>query len=220
MNAALLCMKIKRDKIIPRLVVSLLLAGAIIMSGSSLLRAQRAEITPFGGFQFGGVFRLINGELKIKTNACFGLALDLYIREHVLLEFIYSRQETGMELVTDPSREKTDLFNLAIEYYQFGVVYHFGYGKYIPFGMFTVGASRFDPYETGTGSEYFFTIGGTGGVKLFINENIGVRLQARLLIPFQSGSDLFCGEDVCRIGVSSSTGIAQGELSAGLILRF
>lgn len=203
-----------------RLIAGFLLAGLILLCGPGSVPAQRVEFTPFGGYQFGGVFRLVNGELRIKSNPSFGLSIGLYMRENVLLEFDYSRQETGMEFVEHPSKEKTDLFNMAIEYYQLGAMYHFGYGKYIPFGMISLGASRFDPYESETGSEYFFTIGGAGGVKMFITDNIGVRLQARLLIPFQAGSDLFCREGNCEVGVSSGTGIAQGELSAGLILRF
>ena len=203
-----------------RLIACILVVGLILLLGFDSLHAQRVEIMPFGGYQFGGVFRLVNGELEIKANPCFGLVFGINLREHILIEFLYSRQETGMEFIEHPSRERTDLFNMAIEYCQVGMNYHFGFGNYIPFGMFSLGVSRFDPYETGTGSEYFFAIGGAGGVKMFITENVGVRFQARLLIPFQAGSDLFCKDGECKVRVSSGTGIAQGELSAGLVLRF
>jgi hypothetical protein len=199
---------------------ALLVGGTILTAGAGSLSARRVEITPSGGFQFGGVFRLLNGDLRILSSANFGLSAGFHLKENMLLELAYSRQETGMEFEEHPSKEVFDLFNMAIEYYQLGFVYHFGYGTYVPFGTFSLGTSRFDPYETGTGSEYFFTIGGAGGVKIFISEHIGFRFQARLLIPFQAGSDLFCREGECRIGVSSGTGIAQGELSGGLVLRF
>ena len=73
-------------------------------------------------------------------------------------------------------------------------------------------------------SNNWFTAGFGGGLRYHIGERLGIRLQARLLLPMQFGGVGFgCGIGTgggsCGAGVSTYTNIIQGDFTGGITLR-
>jgi hypothetical protein len=180
---------------------------------------QKIEITPFGGYFFGGILTVRNGDLNIKNGGNFGIILGTNIDRQLTVEFMFNRLDTRLTLKRYPTGITEDLFNLAVNYIHGGVLYNAQRGKIQPFASFSLGAVWFDPKTNKYQSEWRFSFSVGGGAKLFITPSIGIRLQARLLVPvYFAGGTIFCGTGGCGWGVSAGSYFAQGDLSAGLIL--
>ncbi|MDZ4384277.1 MAG: hypothetical protein U0940_02210, partial [Nitrospirota bacterium] len=68
-------------------------------------------------------------------------------------------------------------------------------------------------------SETRISLGLGGGAKLFFTESLGIRLDVRgIYTAINADASIFCSGG-CAVQVRSS-GFFQGELGAGLILRF
>jgi hypothetical protein len=60
-----------------------------------------------------------------------------------------------------------------------------------------------------------------GGAKLWVARNVGLRFEARgVFTLLDSNSKTFCTNGFCTIFYGNSQVISQGEVRAGLILRF
>ncbi|MCK4747444.1 MAG: hypothetical protein KAT15_10425, partial [Bacteroidales bacterium] len=96
--------------------------------------------------------------------------------------------------------------------------------KIKPFGAVTLGLARFHLKQT-TGDlreadEWKFSATLGGGVKIFLHDRIGIRLQARLGLPMTfEGLWVGGGTGGASGGASFRIPIVQLDLSAGLMLR-
>jgi opacity protein-like surface antigen len=181
--------------------------------------AQQVEITPLIGYQFGGKVTVQRGTLNIKDSMNYGVILDITVRPNTQLELSYSRQDTRVEVrgvnIDNPIHDAT------VEYWQIGGLVEYPKDRVRPFGLFTLGATHFNPKTAGVSSVWRFsgTIG--GGVKVFLSPNIGLRLQGRILLPYLSGgSSFFCGLPGGCYVTLGGTVLLQADVTAGLILAF
>ena len=90
-----------------------------------------------------------------------------------------------------------------------------------PFIVLTLGATRFSPSVAGAGSDWRFSLGFGGGVKVFLSKRWGFRLDARAWPTFIAGGGaFFCslpGGCLIAFGGSASW---QGSATGGVILAF
>ena len=199
---------------------NIMLYAVVCMLGTASLPAQTFEITPFGGYMFGGKISVREGDIDILGNVAFGGVLAIPVKYGIDIEFLYLQQPTSMEFTSRQTGTAEPLFDVGVRYYQVGGLYEVQEGWSVPFFTFTVGASQYTaaPSELTDEWRFAFTVG--GGAKLYLSEHFGVRLQGRLLFPLQwSGGSFFCGASDCDGNVSSTTSIVQADLSAGLIIR-
>lgn len=214
--------------------VRALLVMAILGASSGLGNAQTVEIAPFLGWQFGGGFGIQDGSVDIEADSVFGFIVDVRVRVDATVEFIYSRQQTTLEVTsTDALRPGVGFLDVNVEYFQAGGVYEFlGEGaEYFdddddkpavrPFIVLTLGATRFSPSPTGAGGDWRFSLGFGGGVKVFLSKRWGFRLDARAWPTFVAGGGaFFCslpGGCLIAFGGSASW---QASGTAGLIIAF
>lgn len=111
---------------------------------------------------------------------------------------------------------------MAVEYFQGGFLYEFDSRKSVrPFLLVSLGATRFAPKQSELSSEWFFSIVGGGGVKLFVSEHIGFRFQGNLLVPvLRFNSRLFCSlPGGCLIDIDVAATL-QASGTVGLIFAF
>lgn len=201
-----------------RKLLSVLVFGFIVPTGAS---AQQVEIVPFYGFQGGGGLEIEDGSLGFSSGDVVGLMVDVRVQQQGTIEFLYSRQ--GSQLKTKgPIFEPGEfLFDLDIDYIQFGGVYEFFPGDFRPIVALSLGATRFAPRQAGLDDEWRFsgTIG--GGVKYFLNDRFGVRAQANALITLlDNGSTFFCTlPGGCLVIVAGDTS-TQGNVLGALIIAF
>jgi len=184
-------------------------------------QAQRAEITPLAGYQFGGSLDVREGKLKIGDALVYGVSADVTIRDELQGEFFWIRQDTEITLEDRTLGETRKLFDAAIEYYHVGALYLLLDGPVRPFGGFSMGIAVLSPQDSDLSSETRFSGALTGGLKIFPTERIGIRMQFQLLMPFQYGSaGIFCGSGGCSAGVGGSSTVFQGSANGGIILAF
>jgi hypothetical protein len=188
--------------------------------------SQGIEITPFAGYTYGGGFSdgyygnssTIVNSLDLKNMAHYGLIIDVPLQQTVQLELLYSRQNTGLQLKAPV--QNVPLFDVAVNYFHGGFLFHRPYGDWLPYFNFHLGATWFDPKGDPDGITRFSWALGLGA-KRFISETVGIRLQARWDGTYiRSGNDYFCDPftGFCYT-YTSSVAMWQGELTGGLIFR-
>jgi opacity protein-like surface antigen len=204
----------------------IMIIGLLIFSGSSVFAQHGIEIAPFYGYQFSGSIPTSKGKANIKDSDDYGVAVNVPIpmRGGIELELLFLHADTRVEVLKYDYGVVVDrqTFDLSYEYYQLGSMKTIRVpGKnVVPFGGLTLGASRYHPKSTSRKDEWFFSATLGAGVKIYPSEKVGLRLQGRLLLPFQwGGGSLWCGTGGCSIGVGTTSVFLSGDLTAGLIIR-
>ncbi len=187
------------------------------------LSAQRIEITPFGGFQFGGNLRIQSGYLSVSSGLNYGFTFDISFAPGGKIEFLYSRQQTDLELEDEATGAVSTLFDMAIEFIHVGAVYEWDLEKVKPFVVLTGGVTRTVPEGIDRESARWASGIFGGGAKTFISERVGVKAQGRLAFSLVGASDeLYCAPAIaggCLVGLRRKL-MTQGMLTAGAFVAF
>lgn len=194
------------------------------------LMAQ-VELSGFGGWLWTGSIPAYRQDIKISDEGNYGATIGVQIRDEMLVEFEWNHTDnkaTFREYRLDGTLG--DIYNVPIRlnYYMLGFNYLVTYNEpVVPYGIVNVGilSTQSDPYSTVSGnSNTYFTAGLGGGLRYYVSDNIGIKLQARLLLPMQFGGVGFgCGIGTggsgCGAGVSTYTNIIQGDFTGGIVLK-
>ena len=187
------------------------------------LSAQRVEITPFGGFQFGGDLRIQSGDLDVSSGLNYGFTIDVSFMPGSKIEFLYSRQVTDLELEDGTTGAVSALFDMAVEFIHIGVMHEWDLGKVKPFAVLTGGVTHMVPQGLDRESQWWASGIFGGGAKTFISEHVGVKAQGRLAFSLvRAGDELFCAPDIaggCLVGLQRKL-MTQGMLTGGVFLAF
>lgn len=196
----------------------------VVIVLASPARAQEIEVTPTLGVLGGGTFEVEDGELSIDTAPRFGVVVDVPVRDDLQFELRYGRQESEMRFRAVTFGRSAELFDIAVQHFHGGLLWEILGGRMRPFLSFTVGASHFAPEPQDVASEWRFSAGLGGGLKAFLSDHVGIRLEARALPTLEESGDelVFCAEPVgrCFLSISERSFLYQGTASAGLILSF
>ncbi len=180
------------------------------------------EITPFVGYQFGGSHHVYDGEMNIDDSENFGVSLnfDLPYKQGTQLELLWIMQKSRLDKKNYMSGITESLFDMYTHYMQIGGIYGLERNNVLPFVSLAFGAVLFHPTSARYSDEWFFSASLGGGLKFYLNNRLGLRLQARALFPLIWGSGgLWCGTGGCSVGIGSTTSIVQGDVTAGIIIR-
>jgi hypothetical protein len=187
------------------------------------LAAQRIEITPFGGFQFGGNLRVQSGDLSVSSGLNYGFTFDISFAPGGKIEFLYSRQKTDLKLEDGTTGAVSTLFDMAVEFIHVGVVYEWDLEKVKPFVVLTGGVTRTVPQGVDRESARWASGIFGGGAKTFISEQVGVKAQGRLAFSWvRAGDELFCAPAIaggCLVGLQRKL-MTQGMLTGGVFVAF
>ncbi len=164
------------------------------------------------------------GYLKINDNAAYGVDLSYRIRNRFNVNLQWSRQDTDMDFFGYREIGAEDLGSVAVEYFMVSALSDVGTANssVVPFGGAGIGmvvATPADSRNLDAAYRFAFTL--QGGVKIWLNDRVGLRLRGAMLAPMQWGSGgLFCSSGSgCDVGVSASTTILQGEFSGGVVVK-
>jgi len=139
-----------------------------------------------------------------------------------LVEFSYMgfksmmRQDGGIQFI-EPQP-------INVNYYMLGILKTLlEHEKFVPYGLLNIGASNFNPQED-SANPVRFSIGLGLGMRYFFTPVIGVRLQARLLMPLYFGGVGFgcgigTGGSSCGGGAYFGTEIFQGDFTGGVVIK-
>jgi hypothetical protein len=194
----------------PLAALAALLAGATADAGE-------IELQPFFGLQYGGSFASPAGvPFSFDESADYGATLDVAVAPTWRLELLYSRQETKLE---PPNGGPT--FPQTVERYMVGISEEPETdGPFRFFGVALLGATRLVPGLSGTDSELRFAVGLSLGTKVPAGSRVGLRLEARgFYTVVDAGGAVYCANGTCLFRFNGS-GIWQGDVTAGVVLRF
>jgi hypothetical protein len=188
--------------------------------------AADIEITPFAGYTMGGEFTdAVTGKpLTFDDTSSYGIMVDF--KQPVdkeggepWIELYYSRQQTKLRANEGPFFGNP-LFDVNIEYFHLGGTYGLATGKVKPFVVGTFGATRMTPTGEGLHAETKLSLSLGGGVKLYLTEHVGIRLDARWFGTFFNGSgSAFCSGGACLVNVQGDV-LSQYTANAGVIFAF
>ena len=188
---------------------------ALAMAGEA--RGQSVHVSPWGGLQFGGSLLERTGRDRASLHEGFawGGAVEVEFAPSWRIAVLYSRQETRIESLT-----ARPLSDLKVERYMAGIQEEKGEGPVRFFGTALVGATRLVPQAPSLGSDLRFAAGLELGVKYFVSDRLGFRAEARGFYTFvEADTDALCLDGTCVFAFSGS-GMAQGDVSAGIVLAF
>ncbi|MEM9556856.1 MAG: outer membrane beta-barrel protein [Acidobacteriota bacterium] len=207
---------------------ALLVVGLSAPSAEAQRPAKNTfEITPFAAFYLEGNFEdgfdrddFFDDDLEVDEGEGYGIALGFGITRQFMLELSWTQQET--ELIDDrffgPDRF---ILPLDVEYIHVNGLFQWPLGQLQPYVLLGAGVTRFEPSVGGFDDESRFSFGVGGGIKAFVTDHIGFRLQGRILGTFiDEDEDVFCDRfDFCYV-YDDETYLYQAEASAGLIFAF
>ena len=198
--------------------------------------ARKFELTPYGGYRWGGDLRDTNSsadgalfDLGFENGAVMGVAFDLVTTvPYLLFEIFWDRQFTELAAKDNQTGESTSLGNVDIDNVHLGIVYElsqvYNYSSappVRPFLGFTFGGARFAPANEDLDKQWRFTIGFMLGINYFFAERVGLRVQTRIMTTyFNSSSETFCDEAGRCFVLADAAFMNQVDLTGGLLLSF
>ena len=194
----------------------LFLTLAALLLSTREVQADRVEVAPFVGVQNAGSVESPSSgaSVPIGSDLDFGGTVDVPFDPSWRIEALYSRQQTQLAGGT------AGRFDLAVERYMAGIQEQKGEGATRFFGVFLLGLTRFAPGVAGYGADERFTLGLSLGLKTYLSNRFGFRVEARgFFVAVESGAGAVCNNGSCLFRYRAS-GLWQGDVSAGVLVAF
>lgn len=178
------------------------------------------ELSVWSGYMFGGKYDRYGYYYNIEDGQDWGGALSVEFASDFFGEFSYNFMGTTADyrnnnIVASPLKTE----DININYFQLGSQRIFGRNEQVqPFVLLSLGMTYFNRQF----NEDIYAFSGTfgAGVKIFLTDHIGIRLQGRFMVPMYFGGIGF------SVGTGGASGGAywgayalQGDFSGGLIFR-
>lgn len=204
-----------------RLLVAMLLI--MLMLSIQDLTAQAIEIHGFYGYQLHGTARLYDGDFRINDAPDYGGKLSVALSTTTHVELSYMRSDTEgrfYPFVGTPS----ELISFSSNYIQVGGLQEVNMDKIRPYLTVALGLTVWDPKTSQLNSKTQFSATVGGGLKFWITDLLGIRVQGSMLMPmifngFGFGCGIGTGGSSCGSNLYTRITPFQGEFSGGLILR-
>ena len=187
---------------------------------------QRYELTPFGGYQWGGSFDtdafgdISSGELSEQDSFSWGVLLGVRATTTTVGEIFYLRQSSDVRF--QPSiGEATTPGTLSNNYVQFGGRQEFNtLNRVSPFISASLGFNVLDAEDVDATWRFAWTLGGGAMFKL-PNERVALRLDVRWLATLVPSGEYasWCTVWGCY-ATGGSTILNQGQASGGFAIMF
>ncbi|MCB1033843.1 MAG: outer membrane beta-barrel protein, partial [Acidobacteria bacterium] len=184
------------------------------------------ELTLFGGYRSGDDFNVVDAfddflepRLEIEDGDVYGAILAIPLTDDFFLEFLYSTQETTLTERGGLFEPDLELSDLDVTYIHAGVLYQWSPGQLRPFIDAGLGVAILDPSVSFLDQESRLSGHIGGGVKIFFNEHLGLRVEGRALWA-DLNDEAFHDDRCCRDRRSESDDLFQGEATAGIIFKF
>jgi len=196
---------------------------AVMVSFSAMVKAQTAEITPFGGYVFPGTMNASDGDIRILGNAQYGGMISIGISRVMDVDLSYNRSDTraDINIYSWNNSYNYEQIPISINYMHVGFTKNFRIlPEVAPFVGLNLGACLFYPKTDGYQAAWFFSMGLNTGAKIYFSKRVGLRLQGQAMTPIQgSGFSFFVGTGGTSGGVSVYSTLVQFGFTGGLIFR-
>lgn len=192
------------------------------MSGFSFTEQSHvAEVGVLGGYSWttSKSFSTVTGPVNfdLKSTEYWGVEVDLNVRPGTQLVLLWTYQDTDVQLsgIGIPTGvPKSTPIN--VQYWQIGGLSGMQRGNVMPYGKFTLGATRYALDDPGTSDEWQFSMILGLGAKMYPNEKIAIRLEGALPFTyFNGGVSMGVGTGGAGLYVGGN-GVAQWTVSLGV----
>jgi opacity protein-like surface antigen len=206
------------------------LAAALALFALTPVAAQAQEI-PEHRYELGAnagyswtfsrevIYNNFGGSVDVKDAAHYGGTLDAYVQHGKAVRLMYQRQDS--KLTFQPrGLPKADVADVAIEYFQLGGLAGTPKGTILPYGMFTLGATRLSYSNIDADDNWRFSMILGFGVKKYMGQKLGLQVEGQ--IPYtwiDASGSVACGSFGC-ISTVGGTGVGQANVGGGLFLNF
>lgn len=194
----------------------------LIVGMTFSLKAQ-VELTPSAGYFWGGKVNFYEGVLYMSDAATYGIAVSAPVAPGKFIEMNYSYTANSAEFRPYVGFDYVDGFDEALKthYWMLGSYQQIKTGgKAEPYIGLNLGASIFNLDYQNASNLWRFSLGVAGGVKIYMSDKVGLRLQGRLLMPmYFSGFGFYGGSGGSGMSMYAGVIAFQGDVSAGLIFR-
>jgi hypothetical protein len=210
----------------------ILISLGILFLYPAMVAAQssRVELTPYGGYMLAGSVKFYQGKVKIHDNASYGGMLGIRVDKTTLVELTYIRLDSKADWkpYSEYAFDYPEISDVAIaqNYIQVGAVNEIltDNDQLRPYGTYSLGATWLHQKEGDVSDEWFFSVAAGLGLKYYITDRIGLRFQARLLLPLVfDGGGFYMGfgtsGTTTGVGVTSYAPLVQGDFTGGLIIQ-
>ena len=178
------------------------------------------EITPMVGYHLAGGTTFNEGRLDIADSFTYGIFFSLVnLPGSTSVELSYTRADSTLNFTASSPGYTDTNFGIASNYILIGVNKDFLENRFRLFVGTDIGAAWFDTKDSSVKDAWFFSMGLKGGMKFYLNDRIGFRLQGRFLLPMDFSNGVFWGIGTGGLSVGGTAIIYQGDFSVGLIIR-
>jgi hypothetical protein len=192
-----------------------ILALCLVFAVPFSLKAQHLEIGPFAGYETGGKVYTNLGYLRVDYGVNFGGTVSFGLDEDAQFEFSYNHMNSTLSL--DNGEHIINSTPVNVDYYMFGLVGAQRLGeRFLPFYGGSLGWVHYGTPDEKYANESLFAINIQGGMKFLITERIGIKIQARLLMPLYASGYYFADTGGTGYGVTSTCVMVQGDFTGGL----
>ncbi len=196
----------------------------LVTLGIQDLRAQTLEIHGFYGYQLNGKANLYEGEFRMQNAPNYGGKLALGLSTTTFIELSYMRSDAeGYLAPYNVSIEPGDITEYNSNYLTVAGLQEVDLGKIRPFGTIGMGTVIWSTKEySGNKWQFQFSVG--AGVKIWLSDRIGLRVQGSMMMPLvYNGAGFGCGIGTggsgCGGAIYTRITPVQGEFSGGIILK-
>ncbi len=182
-----------------------------------ILAQPTLTLEAFGGWLWTGSAGN-NGSIKVDDKGNYGIRVGVSPMSEILVEFEWNHTDTRLQWndFLSPTDFEEDV---TFDYYMIGINKQMSEGPAIPYGLLNLGVLNVRG-QTINFSENWFVVGLGGGIKYYLSDKIGIRLQARIILPMQfAGIGIGCGSGGCGGGISGYASTIQGDFTGGVILK-
>ena len=220
--------RIRSTARVPMMVATLLVGVGTSSLAQPYGATHRAEITPFGGWSWGGSFEtsafnnLSAGKLKEQSSASWGVMLSFLTAATSAAELYYIRQDTDVDFKPNGGQERT-AGSMSNNYVQLGFRQDIPTGGGLhPFVTGSLGINVLDPEGGDLDSSTRFSWSLGGGLRYMKPASrVGIRIDAKWMVtPVPSGTyGTWCDYWGC-FAAEGTTWLNQGMFGGGLIIAF
>jgi len=196
-------------------IISIAVIITLVLVSAVHSKAQHLEIGPFAGYETGGKVYTNLGYLRVSGGANFGGTVSFGLDEDAQFEFSYNHMNGTLSL--DNGEHIINSTPVNVDYYMFGLVGAQRLGeRFLPFYGGSLGWVHYGTPDEKYSNESLFAINIQGGMKFLITERIGIKIQARLLMPLYASGYYYADTGYAGYGVTSTCVMVQGDFTGGL----
>ena len=191
----------------------------ILLFSVTQVKAQKLELNPSIGYLTGTKLSTNLGYLYLNNGLDLGGSADIGLGGGRYAEVSYNHM--GSYLYNKGSLNSQRICNLSVNYVSLGVLQEISTdSKLTPFGLLAIGLVNYHPVTGDYLSANNLYISLAGGFKVITAKRIGLRLQARLILPYFSADTYFKnGIEGTGYDISKGFQAIQGEITAAVIFK-